>query len=268
MRTTSANEILSSPGTVTVRGVAKIPLTVHVPAPPPASVSLTTTSGFCPERTSPNETAVGSAKSSGVSARPTAIRPPPVRSGPLGSGDPVVTSADFSCAGVHAGWRLRRSATAPATCGEAMLVPLSTDQSSSGVDERIDEPGAATSGLSRSETGVGPADENDEIEPAGSSRPFATDATAIAEAALAGEPTEPSWKRPNSLPAAATVGTPAAAAPSIASATRSRVGSISGSPSERLITSIPSATAASIPAAISGALPLRPKPSVGTVSTL
>ena len=245
-----------------------MPLTVQVPAPPPASASLTTTSGFWPDGTSPNEIELGSAKSSGASARPTAIRPPPVRSGPFGSGEAVVTSAERSCAGVHVGCRLRSSATAPVTCGAAMLVPLSSDHEPSGVDERIDEPGAATSGLSRSESGVGPADENDEIEPAGSERPFETEATLIADAALAGEPTEPSCRRPYSFPAAATVGTPAAAAPSIASVTRSRVGSISGSPSERLITSMPSATAASIPAAISGALPLSPKPSVGTVSTL
>jgi minor extracellular serine protease Vpr len=45
-------------------------------------------------------------------------------------------------------------------------------------------------------------------------------------------------------------------------------GSISGSPSDRLTTSIPSLTAASIPAAISGAFPFSPKFSVGTVSTL
>src|SRR5215207_43168 len=245
-----------------------MPLTVHAPAPPPASVSLTTTSGLCPDRTTPNETELGSAKRSGASARATLINPPPVRNGPLASGDPVVTSADRSCMGVQVGCRLRSSATAPATCGAAMLVPLSSDHSPLGTEERIDEPGAATSGLSRSETGVGPADENDEIVPAGSVRPFETEATLIADAALAGELTEPSWKRPYSFPAAATVVTPAAAAPSIASATRSRVGSISGSPSERLITSIPSATAASIPAAISGALPLRPNPSVGTVNTL
>ena len=174
-----------------MRGVAKIPLTVQVPAPPPASVSLTTTSGFCADDTSPNETELGSANSSGVSARPTAIRPPPVRSGPLGRSDAVVTIAERSWAGVHAGCRLRSSATAPATCGAAMLVPLSSDHEASGVDERIDEPGAAMSGLSRSESGVGPADENDEIDPAGSERPVETEATLIAVAALAGEPTEP-----------------------------------------------------------------------------
>ena len=61
----------------------------------------------------------------------------------------------------------------------------------------------------------------------------------------------------------------AAAAASSARATMSRDGSISGSPIERLITSIPSATAASIAATISGELPSRPKSaSVGMVSAL
>jgi hypothetical protein len=62
--------------------------------------------------------------------------------------------------------------------------------------------------------------------------------------------------------------TPARAAPSIALTTMSRAGSISGSPSERLITSIPSATAASIAAVISAALPSRPKFGVVIVSAL
>ena len=53
--------------------------------------------------------------------------------------------------------------------------------------------------------------------------------------------------------------TPASAAALIAATTRSRDGSISGSPSERLITSMPSCTAASMPAAISGALPFEPE---------
>jgi hypothetical protein len=49
----------------------------------------------------------------------------------------------------------------------------------------------------------------------------------------------------------------------------SREGSISGSPIERLITSMPSATAASIAATISGELPSRPtSASVGIVSAL
>jgi hypothetical protein len=48
----------------------------------------------------------------------------------------------------------------------------------------------------------------------------------------------------------------------------SRLESISGSPIERLMTSMPSFTAASIAAAISGAFPSRPTfDAVGTVST-
>ena len=60
----------------------------------------------------------------------------------------------------------------------------------------------------------------------------------------------------------------AAAARLMAATTRSRAGSISGSPSERLITSMPSETAASIAAAISALLPSSPKSGVGIVSAL
>ena len=93
--------------------------------------------------------------------------------------------------------------------------------------------------------------------------------TVIASAALPGEPTDPRPKSSKSLPAATTGTTPAADAASSASATMSREGSTSGSPSERLMTSMPSATAASIAATISGALPFRPRPeSVGIVRAL
>jgi hypothetical protein len=97
-----------------------------------------------------------------------------------------------------------------------MLVPLRKVNCPPGVDDRISEPGAATSGFNVSEIGAGPADENDETAPAGPVRPVVTEPTAIAEPALAGDPTVPSWKRPYSFPAAATVGTPAAAAPEVA----------------------------------------------------
>ena len=91
----------------------------------------------------------------------------------------------------------------------------------------------------------------------------------IASAALPGDESEPLPNSSKSFPAATTGTTPAAAAPSSARATRSREGSISGSPRERLITSIPSLTAASIAATISGAFPLSPRPdAVGTVSAL
>ena len=147
-----------------------------------------------------------------------------------------------------------------------MLVPLNLAHSPAraGTDERICVPGAATSGFRRSDRGVGPIDEN----PATSER-LAVAPTVIALAALPGEPTEPAPKESPSVPAAIDTTTPASPAASTARVTRSRVGSTSGSPRERLITSIRSATAASMPAAISGEFPLSPTPaSVGTVSAL
>ncbi len=97
---------------------------------------------------------------------------------------------------------------------------------------------------------------------------FVDAATVIALGVFAGEPTDPKPKSPKSFPAATTGITPAAAAPSSARTTRSRDGSTSGSPSERLITFIPSLTAASIAAAISAEFPSRPKLGVGIVSAL
>jgi hypothetical protein len=146
-----------------------------------------------------------------------------------------------------------------------MLVPDEWRQPS-GVAERIDAPGATTSGLSLRDTGVGPADEK--LAMAGD-EPDVVAPTVIAFAALPGEDSDPRPNSSKSLPAATTGTTPAAAAASSARATRSRDGSISGSPSERLMTSMPSATAASIAATISGALPLSPTfASVGTVRAL
>ncbi len=95
-----------------------------------------------------------------------------------------------------------------------------------------------------------------------------TAATVIAPAALPGEETDPYPKSLKSFPAATTGTTPAAAAALIACTTMSRFGSISGSPSERLITFMPSATAASIAAAISALFPSRPKSGDGIVSAL
>jgi hypothetical protein len=181
------------------------------------------------------------------------------------AGRAVDASADFVCATVQVGWRWPSKAAAPATCGAAMLVPekVSHVPSRAGTEERMPTPGAVTSGLRRSETGVGPDDEKLAIRPA-------TDeaATAIARSAVAGELTVPRPNAWNSLPAETTGTTPAAAAPLSARVTRSRLGAISGSPSERLITSIPSRTAASIPAAISGEFPSSPTLEiVGTVMT-
>src|SRR4029079_7987397 len=157
------------------------------------------------------------------------------------------------------------SAAPPATWGAAMLVPLNDVHvpSLGGTDEVMSTPGALTSGFSSSEIGVGPPLENDATASC-----LLTAAAVIALAALPGEEMLPYPKSENSFPAATAGTTPASAAALIAAPTRSRDGSISGSPSDRLITSMPSRTAASIPAAISGAFPFSPKFSVGTVSTL
>src|SRR5215208_6286998 len=146
-----------------------------------------------------------------------------------------------------------------------MLVPLKLCQRPlrRGTEERMFAPGAVTSGFIWREMGVGPPEEKDAIV-----RAFVAAAAVIAREALPGEPTEPRPKASKSFPAAIAGITPAAAAPLIALTTMSRLGSISGSPSERLITSMPSATAASIPFAISGALPSGPTDGVGIVSTL
>jgi hypothetical protein len=71
-----------------------------------------------------------------------------------------------------------------------MLVPLNDAQvpSRAGTEDRISTPGAATSGLSCSDRGVGPADENDASS---GRRSGVTAATVIARAALPGEVIEP-----------------------------------------------------------------------------
>ena len=70
-----------------------------------------------------------------------------------------------------------------------MLVPLKLAQSPSrrGTDDRTSSPGAVTSGFIRSESGVGPPEENDAMN-----GPFWSSAAAvIALAELPGEVTEP-----------------------------------------------------------------------------
>ena len=264
----------SGPGTVTVGGTVTVTpdgppcsatAAVQGPAPPPASVSVTGRVACVPVRTSPNERSAGAAKMSGTFAAGTWTRPPPSRVvgssfAAEGTGLPVRTSADLTCAGVQSGWRWSRRAAAPATCGVAMLVPLNEAHvpSAGGTEEVMSTPGADTSGFIPSEIGVGPLLEKEAIASC-----FVTAAAVIAFAALPGEETLPRPKSSKSLPAAITGTTPASAAALIAVVTRSRAGSISASPSERLITSMPSLTAASTPAAISGAFPLRPKFSVG-----
>ena len=146
-----------------------------------------------------------------------------------------------------------------------MLVPLSVCHwpRRLGAADRISTPGAETSGFKRSDSGVGPAEE----KPA-SCRLTVVAATVIADAAEPGDETDPRPKASKSFPAETADTTPAAAAPSMARTTRSRLGGISGSPIERLMTSIPSCTAASMAAAISGELPSSPTlDTVGTVNT-
>ena len=135
-----------------------------------------------------------------------------------------------------------------------MLVPENEDQPS-GTAESTSTPGAATSGFWRREIAVGPTEEKSACTPVDPAPESSNAATVIAVAALAGEDTEPAPTSLYSFPAATTDTTPAAEAASSASATTSRRGSISGSPIERLRTSIPSRTAASMAATISGAFP-------------
>ena len=258
-------------GAVTVapeRGFCTVTDTLHVPAPPPASLSAT-------ELTPPLRGSVsveGFAKSSGVFALGRSMRPPPSRSTDTSrpslprTGDPVITSDDLTCANVQSGCCSRSSAIAPAPWGVAMLVPSSCPHgppSLVGSDEVIATPGAETSGLRICDTGVGPPDEKSAIVPSS-----VVAATAIAPEAFEGDPIEPLPNSLKSLPAATTGTTPTREAAFSAATTRSRVGSTSGSPSERLITFIPSATAASTAAASSAALPSSSNSGVGTDSAL
>src|SRR6478609_1009360 len=119
----------------------------------------------------PYESEAGLVKICGSSARGMLIRPAPwsvtaasfVRSVLPQALTALDISADLTCCGVHVGCRWTSSATAPATCGAAMLVPSNTANGepaySGSVDERIIPPGAATSGLSRWPNAVGPAEE-------------------------------------------------------------------------------------------------------------
>src|SRR5215211_5330729 len=148
-----------------------------------------------------------------------------------------------------------------------MLVPLNVSQppSRAGTDERTPTPGAVTSGFIWFDTGVGPAEENDAIRSGSAPRPVVEAATVIAFGVDPGELIEPRPNSLKSLPAATTGTTPASAAPFSARTTMSRASGTSGSPIERLTTSMPSRTAASIAAVISGALLSRPKSGVGIV---
>ena len=109
------------------------------------------------------------------------------------SGLALVISDDFSSAGVNSGWSCVSSAAAPATCGEAIEVPLIDWNSSPGLRPeltagsgaaaaRMFTPGAVTSGFGMSGTAVcGPRDENAaRMPPRG--RPFALPAVSSASA--------------------------------------------------------------------------------------
>src|SRR3954462_3790392 len=147
-----------------------------------------------------------------------------------------------------------------------MLVPLSVAYPP-GTEDATPSPGAVTSGLKDSEYGAGPIEEKLGIESGSTlSGPPVDAAAEIAFAALPGESIEPGPSSPE-LPAATVATTPASATAFKARATRARVGSMSGSPGERLMTSMPSLTAASTAAASSGALPLSPN-WLGTPSAL
>src|SRR5215208_3964673 len=122
-------------------------------------------------------------------------------------------SADLTCATVQVGCACLSSAAAPATCGEAMLVPLNSAKPFCGTEERTLTPGAVTSGLSSSEYGVGPIDEKLARTSTERVRPVVAAAAVIARGALPGELTDPLPESP-SFPAAMHGMTPARAAPS------------------------------------------------------
>src|SRR4051794_16642432 len=160
----------------------------HGARPPPASVSAIWRFCDSPAPTRPNERFEGLAKTSGASARGRSTRPPPSRltdtsglSAPADgwTGSPVVASADLNCCGVHVGCRCLRTATAPATCGVAMLVPSQLSQSLPGTEERMFSPGAVTSSLNCSESGDGALSEKPAITSAGPLGPPSLEAATV-----------------------------------------------------------------------------------------
>src|SRR5262249_51420067 len=154
--------------------------TDQAPPPVPASESESS-SGFRGAPVSllrnPNESDEGWAKSFGVFAEATSMRPAPsssteascVRALSLHAGCAEVISADFTCSGDQAGCCCSRSAAAPETCGADMLVPSRTMKLSPAacftLEERMFSPGAATSGFSLWSKFVGPPEEQLVISP-------------------------------------------------------------------------------------------------------
>src|SRR4029453_540388 len=84
------------------------------------------------------------------------------------AGRAVDARADFVCATVQVGWRWPSKAAAPATGGAAMLLPQKPPHypPRAGTDAKMPARGAVTSGVRRSETGVGRDDENPASRPA------------------------------------------------------------------------------------------------------
>ena len=83
-----------------------------------------------------------------------------------GTGSALLSSGVATSRARVAGCACRYRAAAPATCGEAIEVPLSTAAPpfSTGHVERIRPPGAATSGFS-DRSAASPSEENDDIRP-------------------------------------------------------------------------------------------------------
>ena len=84
----------------------------------------------------------------------------------------------------------REERAAPATWGAAMLVPRTVDQPP-GTEDSTSTPGAATSGLSRSEIVVGPTDENSACDALAGLPLISTAPTRSRVRELAGDETEP-----------------------------------------------------------------------------
>ena len=176
------------------------------PAPPPASASATRRGRASPGRSEAerdraarrgtSERHVGGDEVDEAGCRPrVGTRPRP--SSPTTSAVAVVaTSALLTCAGVQSGWRCRSRARRPATCGAAMLVPDESRPAARVRRRGSTTPGAETSGLRRSETGVGPADEKPAIDPAAGRRDRDRADRDRSAPSSPGDATEP---RPNSL---------------------------------------------------------------------
>ena len=192
----------SSPGTVTVAGsVSRTPAVVsrttrttcQAPAPPPASSSPTVLVVSRPRVRSPNDTAVGVAKSSGRSARWSATTPPPCHRRP-GRASPLVDGVGArlherrldlrrpsspDAAGAAAPPRRRREEPpCSSPRGPSSLLPRST------TGRRLLVPRHRASGAS--EIVVGPTDEKSACVRLVGLPPISTAPTVIAPSEFAG----------------------------------------------------------------------------------